>query len=56
MTNAERIRNMTDEELAREINKIDRRICDTVENCENDINCYACRLKWMKQDVKKNET
>ena len=50
-SNADRIRQMTDEELAHEIGRIGRSICNTVENCENDINCYACRLQWLKQEV-----
>lgn len=52
MTNGDKIRSMTDEELAHEISRIDRRICDTVEICEKDINCYDCRVKWLKQEAK----
>ena len=45
-TNADRIRQMTDEEL---VSEISRSICENVENCENDLNCYDCRLQWLKQ-------
>lgn len=55
-SNGDKIRAMTDEELAHEINGIDRRICNKVEICEKDINCYACRLEWLKQEVSEDET
>lgn len=47
-SNGDRIRQMTDEELALEIRSS---ICEKVENCENDLNCYKCRLEWLKQEV-----
>jgi len=53
MTNGDKIRAMTDEELALEIRSS---ICEKVENCENDLNCYKCRFEWLKQEVSEDET
>ena len=45
MTNADRIRAMTDEELANMV------VCPYAKNnwdkCKDD--CFACRLEWLKQ-------
>ena len=51
-TNADRIRQMADEELALEIRSS---ICEKVENCENDLDCYKCRLQWLKQEVSEDD-
>ena len=48
LTNGDRIRQMTDEELAREFSDS---ICNIVENCEKDISCYDCKMQWLKQEV-----
>lgn len=42
MTNGDKIRSMHDEELATEIRS---------SICENDLDCYKCRLQWLKQEV-----
>ena len=54
MTNGDRIRNMTDEELAEYIivvwDKDD--YCDTApEKCKGRT-CQQCRLEWLKKEVK----
>lgn len=49
-TNADRIRNMTDEELARAIGEDPH--CEKTE-CED--NCYECTLKWLQAEVKEGE-
>lgn len=51
-SNGDRIRQMTDEELASEIKSS---VCEKVENCENDLDCYKCRLLWLKQEVSEDE-
>lgn len=50
-TNADRIRNMTDEELAANMmcpneNGLAEIDCDKNDNC----NCYECLLKWFKAE------
>ena len=52
MTNGDRIRSLKDEELASEFRSS---ICEKIENCVNDLNCYDCRVKWLKQEVKTND-
>lgn len=52
-TNADRIRKMTDEELAIELEAF---ICNKVKKCRReDISCIDCALKWLKQEVSTNE-
>ena len=51
-TNADRIRSMSDEELAMNMmcpneNGLGEIECDKSDNC----NCYACILKWLQQEV-----
>lgn len=48
MTNADRIRQMTDEELC---DFMAESICDSVDICMNDTPCRECRLAWLKQEV-----
>lgn len=54
MTNADRIRQMTDEELA------SLNICAEVTfsnadyKCPDVDNCYGCKLAWLKQEVADN--
>lgn len=50
MTNADKIRQMTDEELAEWILNAHNGGCPNVEKC-NEVTCYACWLDWMKQEV-----
>lgn len=52
MTNGDKIRAMTDEELVREFSDS---ICNIVENCEKDISCYDCKMQWLKQEVKTDD-
>ena len=52
ITNADRIRSMSDEELAMNMmcpneNGLGEIECDKSDNC----NCYACILKWLQQEV-----
>ena len=51
MTNADRIRSMTDEELAANMmcpneNGLAEIDCDKSDNC----NCYECLLKWLRAE------
>lgn len=49
MTNADRIRRMTDEEMAAQLEAF---ICAKVEECRReDISCIDCTMKWLKQEV-----
>ena len=52
MTNGDRIRAMTDEEICEFMAES---ICDSVYDCRNDIPCYECRLAWLKKEVNQNE-
>ena len=60
MTNADRIRAMTDEELAELIeNTIDCGICKDMANCDvcpvstdNERDCHKYWLDWLKQEAK----
>lgn len=53
MTNGEKIRAMTDEELAIQLEAF---ICHNVEECRReDISCTECALKWLKQEVSEDE-
>ena len=48
-SNADRIRQMTDEELA---DFLDGFLCYQVGECRaEDIDCQECCLKWLKQEV-----
>lgn len=52
MTNGDRIRSMTDEELA---DFLDGFLCYQVGACRApDIDCQECCLKWIKQEVQKD--
>lgn len=60
-TNADRIRGMSDEELAEFIKHLDSgldEICDIQDisqdgnGCDRHENCYACYLDWLKQPAK----
>lgn len=54
MTNADRIRNMTDEELAREFTRLDMFCCPVSgANCANEPKCQDCFKRWLKQEVSK---
>lgn len=66
MTNANKMRSMTDEELAELINKdpfvkylTPAKYCEVVNAGENpgfcDDDCYDCILKWLKEEVKEEE-
>lgn len=48
MTNGDKIRAMTDEELA---DFMAESICDSVDICMNDTPCRECRLAWLKQEA-----
>lgn len=50
MTNADRIRSMTDEELAKHL------ACQWKE-CKNmDVDCDKCLLDWLKEEVSANDS
>ena len=51
-TNADRIRNMTDEELAEFLNE--DLICEESETCTPS--CKECRLRWLQAEVKEGNT
>ena len=57
MTNADRIRNMTDEELAEWILEKDDnwenicKQCKTDTYCEDDIDCKIAILNWLQKEV-----
>lgn len=55
MTNGDRIRQMTDEELAEFFDKIsDCQTCiDNPSKCY--VECIDSRLKWLKQEVQNND-
>ena len=56
MTNADRIRNMTDEELATVIMcPLDMHECD-VDRCEEIETCIECTLQWLQTEVKEGAT
>lgn len=48
MTNAERIRAMSDEEMAEEF---DAYICNIVEVCDTWSNCTECKINWLRQEA-----
>ena len=50
-TNGDRIRQMTDEELAELLSGCVA--CGHVMNCL-DTSCYECTLKWLKQEVQED--
>lgn len=57
MTNADRIRAMTDEELAKLFNKIDLGkppFCDGIDMCDQGYTCLECCEAWLKQEVSDN--
>lgn len=47
LTNADRIRAMTDEELARFLGQ--HSLCSRVERCPDHGKCHKCVLDWLKQ-------
>lgn len=66
MTNAEKVRSMTDEELAKLINEdpfvkylFPTKYCEIINAGENpgfcNDDCYDCILKWLKREAKKEE-
>lgn len=50
MTNGDRIRQMTDEELAEHLSSY---ICDNRESgdCQRFKSCEECKLSWIRQEV-----
>ena len=54
-SNGDRIRAMTDEELANLINRIEPKFChdgwDYMIGCDEDKDCVICWLDWLKQEV-----
>lgn len=55
-TNADRIREMSDEELAEFLYRTKQNYCDG--HCSNvwDVDCPACALKWLKKEVADEHT
>lgn len=51
MTNGDRLRNMTDEEIARflSLDKADQDFCAIHRSCLN-FDCSECALEWLKQE------
>lgn len=52
-TNADRIRNMTDEELAEYLSNV--HYCPTPSICDPTKNCNDCWLKWLRSEVDGSE-
>ena len=50
MTNEDRIRSMTDEELV-DIIDCPYGIVDPIEDCKKP-NCWSCKYRWLKEEVK----
>lgn len=50
-TNANRIRTMTDEELAKFIYITEPPWCTHIDTCGADDDCRDCLLKWLKEEV-----
>ncbi len=56
LTNADRIRNMTDEELAKLLST-GTFICEELKDiCEDMPGCEECRWAWLKAPVEGSET
>lgn len=59
MTNGDKIRQMTDKDLAGMFDKIiqDCEYCPLYEDCiqNTDVTCKAMYLKWLKEEVQKDE-
>lgn len=51
MTNADKIRQMTDEDLAEYIRVFFPEVCPP-GNCPGEDYCYKCWLDWLKQEVR----
>ena len=51
--NADRIRNMTDEELAEYLSNV--HYCPTPSICDPTKNCNDCWLKWLRSPVEETE-
>ena len=54
MTNADRIRNMSDEALAETLNSV---VCPPLTRCNKEKQCVECWLDWLQQpaEVKPHE-
>ena len=55
MTNGDKIRNMTDEELCDFLGDYICYLTDDYCRAE-DIECRDCKMKWLKQELKDNES
>lgn len=53
MTNADRIRNMTDEELAEYLSNV--HYCPTPSPCDPTKNCKDCWTEWLRSPVEESE-
>lgn len=53
LTNADKIRAMSNEELAHVLRCLPEQTPPDEENC-NTYNCYLCTINWLKQEVKDN--
>ena len=55
-TNADRIRAMSDEELAKLLSHDARACPDRITRCHDyGFNCERCWIEWLKQPVKEND-
>lgn len=52
-TNADRIRSMTDEELAEYLSEV--HYCPTFSICDAKKNCYDCWSEWLRSPVEESE-
>ena len=55
MSNADRIRQMTDEELAERFQDDICRLVERKECIGVYQSCYECRIEWLKQEAKDDE-
>lgn len=59
MTNGDKIRQMSDKEIAAMLDKLiqDCEYCPLYEDCiqNTDVTCKVMFLKWLREDVQENE-
>lgn len=54
-TNADRIREMTDEELAGFLGNVDLTTCCNPDSCEPGMYCGRCWLNWLRSPVEDSD-
>lgn len=56
ISNADKIRAMSDEELAENVIVVKAPTDYCHGPCNKDMNCYKCRLEWLKKEVDDEHT